>query len=262
MMVCECSQCGITAATIVWGFALLAKQGWGISPATNPPGAAERSWLCADCGSRADSVARGLARWSAAKPQREQERKRQPERDSARPRSSQPLRVLVVDDHVLMLRSMVRMLAGCETVITANPREALKLLREGARFDAIVSDVMMPDLSGPELYEQCVRLSPELAHRFVFASADPLVARQRIDEVAAALGVEHAPALLSKPTSRVALMAAVTSAAAGSPHESGTYVMRLPHTGARESSAPFGERVSPASEEGVDTRKGSRGSRY
>src|SRR3954463_10464885 len=151
MMVCECSQCGVTAASIVWGFALLAKSGWGITSVTSPPGAAERSWLCAECGERADSVARGLARWSAAKPQRERaqerererahERKREQRPDSARPRSGQPLRVLVVDDHVLMLRSMVRMLAGCETVITANPREALRLLREGVRFDAIVSDV-------------------------------------------------------------------------------------------------------------------------
>lgn len=264
MMVCECSQCGMTAATIVWGFALLAKHGWGIAAATNPPGAAERSWLCADCGNRAESVSRGLARWSSAKPQREreQERKREQQRESARPRATRPLRVLVVDDHVLMLRSMVRMLAGCETVITANPREALKLLGEGARFDAIVSDVMMPDLSGPELYEQCFRVAPEVAQRFVFASADPVLARQRINEVAASLGVEHPPALLSKPTSRVALMAAVSAAAAGSPHQSGTYRMKLPSTGAAESTPPFGTRLTPAVEDGPDIRKGSRSSRH
>jgi len=264
MMVCECSQCGMTAASVVWGFALLAKQGWGITPATNPPGAAERSWLCADCESRVESVARGLARWSAAKPQREREReqeqKRGQARESARPRPGQPLRVLVVDDHVLMLRSMVRMLAGCETVITANPREALELLREGARFDAVVSDVMMPDLTGPELYEQCFRLSPDLARRFVFASADPLLARERIDAVAASLGVESAPALLSKPTSRVALMAAVTAAAAGTAHQSGTYMMKLPRTGARDSARPTGPRM-PVMEES-DPHKGTRRSRY
>ncbi len=275
MTICECSQCGVTAASIVWGFALLAKSGWGIVPVTNPPGAAERSWLCADCGERAESVKRGLARWTASKPQRDrdEQRKREQARESARPRPAQPLRVLVVDDHVLMLRSMVRMLAGCETVITASPREALRLLREGARFDAIVSDVMMPEMSGPELYEECFRLSPEVAQRFVFASADPLLARRRIDESAAALGVEHPPALLGKPTSRVALMAAVTAAAAGTAHRSGMYVLRLPQGGtlAEDTRSRIRTRLSPSvpspadaerDSNGPDERKGRRGSRY
>jgi CheY-like chemotaxis protein len=257
MMLCECSQCGMTAASLVWGFALIAKQGWAITPASNPPGAAERSWLCAECGTRAESVARGLARWTAAKPQREREQERARERESARPRKGQPLRVLVVDDHVLMLRSMVRMLAGCETVVTANPREALSILQGGARFDAIVSDVMMPDLSGPELYEQCFRLSPELARRFVFASADPIVARRRIDEKAAAVGAAQAPPLLSKPTSRVALMAAVSAAAAGNAHESGTYVMKFPRDGATEHT-----RGTPNASENSNPVEGKRGSRY
>ncbi len=257
MTVCECSQCGLTAASLVWGFALLAKSGWGISDVTDPPGAAERSWLCSDCGERAESVARGLARWST-KPPRERVQERKPE--SARPRAGQPLRVLVVDDHVLMLRSMVRMLAGCETVITANPREALQLLREGVRFDAIVSDVMMPDMSGPELYQQCHAFSPDLARRFVFASADVVVARLRIAEATAALGLDHGPTLLAKPTSRVALMSAISAAAAGTAHESGTYMLKLPRSGARDSARPSGQPVTPAVE--TDPRKGSRGSRY
>ncbi|MET0793885.1 MAG: hypothetical protein ABW061_20365, partial [Polyangiaceae bacterium] len=127
---------------------------------------------------------------------------------------------------------------------------------------AIVSDVMMPDMSGPELYAQCFRLSPALAQRFVFASADPVVARQHIAEAVAALGVTRAPALLAKPTSRVALMAAVSAAAAGDAHESGTYAMNLPRTSATASAPPTGARVSVRAEPGPDPVKGTRGSRY
>jgi CheY-like chemotaxis protein len=214
MRVFECSQCGVSADGHVWGFALLATQGWGVAAATNPPGAAERGWLCEACSTRADNVARGLGKLTVPKPQRE------------RPREGQRLKVLIVDDHLLMLRSMVRMLAGCETVITTSPREAWSVL-QSVHFDVVVSDVMMPEISGPELYARCFAYSPELARRFIFASADPILAQREIERTAQALGVAQAPPLLAKPTSRSALMSAVATVAHGTAHESGTYVLRL-----------------------------------
>jgi len=210
----ECSQCGVSADGHVWGFALLASQGWGVAPATNPPGAAERAWLCEACSTRADSVARGLSKLVAPMPQRE------------RPREGQRLKVLIIDDHLLMLRSMVRMLAGCETVITTSPHEAWAVLQT-VPFDVIVSDVMMPEISGPELYARCFERSPELAGRFIFASADPIHAQGELERIAQALGAAQTPPLLRKPTSRSALMAAISSVAAGAAHESGTYELRL-----------------------------------
>jgi len=134
--------------------------------------------------------------------------------------------VLLVDDHLLMLRSMVRMLAGCETVLTTSPREAWEAL-QNVHFDIIVSDVMMPEISGPELYARCHARSPELARRFIFASADPLLAAREIERTVQAIGADQAPPLLAKPTSRGALMAAVAAVARGTAHESGTYVLRL-----------------------------------
>jgi len=214
MRVFECSQCGVSAGGHIWGFTLLAAQGWGVAAATNPPGAAERAWLCESCCARAENVARGLSKLSASKPPRE----RAPE--------AQRLKVLIIDDHLLMLRSMVRMLAGCETMITTSPREAWSVL-QSSHFDVIVSDVMMPEISGPELYARCFARSPELARRFIFASADPLLAQRELDRIVQALGVTQPPPLLAKPTSRSALMAAVASVAHGATHESGTYVMRL-----------------------------------
>ena len=214
MRVFECSQCGVCADGHVWGFALLATQGWGVAAATNPPGASERAWLCEACSTRADNVARGLGKLTAPKPPRE------------RPREGQRLKVLIVDDHLLMLRSMVRMLAGCETVITTSPREAWTVLQT-VHVDVVISDVMMPEMSGPELYARCFAYSPELARRFIFASADPILARREIERTALALGVSAPPPLLNKPTSRSALMSAVATVAHGAAHESGTYVLRL-----------------------------------
>ena len=214
MRVFECSQCGVSASGHVWGFTLLAVQGWGLTPATNPPGAAERAWLCEACSARAERVARSLGKRSAPKMQRE------------RVREGQRLKVLIVDDHLLMLRSLVRMLAGCETVITTSPREAWAVL-QSVPFDVIVSDVMMPEISGPELYARCYEHSPELARRFIFASADPILAQREIERTVQAVGAAHAPPLLAKPTSRSALIAAVAAVARGTAHESGTYVLRL-----------------------------------
>ncbi|MEI9938167.1 MAG: response regulator [Pseudomonadota bacterium] len=214
MRVFECSQCGVSADGHVWGFALLATQGWGVAAATNPPGAAERAWLCEACCARAESVARGLGMRSAPKVQRE------------RAREGQRLKVLIVDDHLLMLRSMVRMLAGCETMITTSPREAWGVL-QSVHFDVIVSDVMMPEISGPELYTRCFARSPELARRFIFASADPMLAQREIERAVQAVGAAQSPPLLAKPTSRSALMAAVATVARGAAHESGTYELRL-----------------------------------
>jgi CheY-like chemotaxis protein len=239
----QCSQCGVSATGHVWGFALLAHGGWSIAPATNPAGAAERAWLCSDCGSHAESIARGLARLSARPPRRE--------------RKIQALRVLVVDDHVLMLRSMVRMLAGCETVVTTKAREALALLLRDGAFDVVISDVMMPELSGPDLYARCFAHSPELARRFVFASADPALAGRLIEQTVARIGAAQMPPLLSKPTSRAALMAAVTAIAASAPHRSGTYEIGLP-VEEQVGSLSIDPRAEPPSDTSLGQKRSSR----
>jgi CheY-like chemotaxis protein len=136
--------------------------------------------------------------------------------------------VLVVDDHVLLLRCMARLLSGCETVLTTSPRHALEMLLAGDTFDVIVCDVMMPDVTGPELYERCVAHSPELGRRFLFASSDPIGSRRAIDEAAARVGAPHLPPLLRKPITRAGLNAAVQAVARGVAHSSGTYVLQLP----------------------------------
>ena len=78
-------------------------------------------------------------------------------------------RVLVADDDPLVLRSLTRVLARDFDVSSArNGREALDLVRAGGTFDAMLCDLMMPELSGIELHELLERDDPELARRTVF----------------------------------------------------------------------------------------------
>jgi CheY-like chemotaxis protein len=71
--------------------------------------------------------------------------------------------VLVVDDDPLILRVVATVLdlEEYEVVTATSAREALDRL-EAARPDAIVSDVMMPEMDGFALCEQ-VRSDPALA---------------------------------------------------------------------------------------------------
>lgn len=82
---------------------------------------------------------------------------------------AQQRRVLVVDDDPLVLRSLTRVLArDFEVAAARNGREALDLVRAGATFDAMLCDLMMPELSGIELHAVLERDDPELAKRTIF----------------------------------------------------------------------------------------------
>ena len=138
-------------------------------------------------------------------------------------RPSHPFRVLVVDDQELVLRCTTRLLSDFETVVAvSSAAKALKML-ENAEFDVVVSDVMMPGMSGPELYMRCHAHSPSTADCFIFASGDPAAARRLIASAARHVGAARVPPLFEKPTPREALVAAVRSAATHRVANSGTF---------------------------------------
>ncbi len=59
-------------------------------------------------------------------------------------------------------------------------RQALEWLqREPDHFDAVLCDVMMPDLGGKDLYEAVRRTHPGLERRFVFVSGGAFTANAR-----------------------------------------------------------------------------------
>ena len=77
-------------------------------------------------------------------------------------------RLLLVDDDAMLLRSMKRVLRDHDLVCLESAREALALLERGERFDLILSDLMMPDLTGMDFYELLLALDVDQARRVVF----------------------------------------------------------------------------------------------
>jgi len=98
---------------------------------------------------------------------------------TATPRPAEPVttseytpqrgKLLIVDDEVLFSSSLRRLFSNEHDVTVANSgREALDQLSTGDRFDVILCDLMMPEISGVELHAELLRIAPEQAHRMIF----------------------------------------------------------------------------------------------
>jgi PAS domain S-box-containing protein len=93
-----------------------------------------------------------------------------------KPRGAEPMvqgaprrRVLVIDDEPTIGTLLRRVLGTRYDVSTEALAEgALARLRGGARFDAILCDVMMPQMSGIDLYRALTELDADQARRMVF----------------------------------------------------------------------------------------------
>ena len=212
MKSCRCAQCNVSSARYAWGFALLARDGWAVSTESEPLTVLDGAWLCPACCERKRDAAPASARPTAAKAV---------VRERPRPRGR--LRVLLVDDEEIVRRCTARTLSDFDVVSVGGGAEALKLLQIDSDFDAVLSDVMMPKMSGPELYARCFESFPLLAQRFVFASGNPESARTELRRVVRRVGADNAPILLAKPSPRDALLLALFAAAAHSAPRSGTY---------------------------------------
>ncbi|MGM0576473.1 MAG: PAS domain S-box protein [Myxococcota bacterium] len=93
-------------------------------------------------------------------------------------------RVLVVDDEAPVGRMLRRMLRrDWEVLAVTSSREALPLLRDG-RWDAVVCDLMLPDMTGMDLYEA---VDEDVRRRFVFLTGGAFTPRARtfLEEVSA-----------------------------------------------------------------------------
>ncbi len=80
--------------------------------------------------------------------------------------------VLIVEDDAVNRDVFTRIVtrAGYSVTQTENGIEALEALRQ-QDFQAIVTDIKMPGLSGKAFYEQLEELSPQMAGRVIFVTA-------------------------------------------------------------------------------------------
>jgi CheY-like chemotaxis protein len=79
------------------------------------------------------------------------------------------LRVLVVDDDPLVAKAAARTLSRLHLVdVCGAATDALKRIEAGERYDAILCDLMMPQMTGMELHAALRRIDQELADRVVF----------------------------------------------------------------------------------------------
>src|SRR5690606_5142014 len=89
-------------------------------------------------------------------------------------------RVLVVDDEPMIATAIGRTLGlDHDVVVAATAAAALQHLRQEEAFDIILCDLMMPQMTGMDLYAELARTAPSQAARMVFLSGGAFTAAAR-----------------------------------------------------------------------------------
>ena len=79
------------------------------------------------------------------------------------------MQVLAIDDDAAVLRAIKRMLEPAFQVsLVASATEAMEKFGAGARYDLILCDLMMPEVTGIEFHDRLLRQFPSLAERIIF----------------------------------------------------------------------------------------------
>jgi PAS domain S-box-containing protein len=122
----------------------------------------------------------------------------------------QRLRILVVDDDPLFSRAVRRMLdREHDVTLVDNGQDAATLLRDSDAHDLVLCDMMMPGMSGMDLYEDVLVSQPDIAARIVFMTGGAFT--RRAADFLALVGNRH----IAKPFGAADLLALVQSLSAG-----------------------------------------------
>ncbi len=80
---------------------------------------------------------------------------------------TQGLSILIVDDDAFVARALKRLMSSHTVTIETNPMKAIEMLAT-AQFDAVLCDLMMPDMSGMDFYRHLAQTRPAMADRIIF----------------------------------------------------------------------------------------------
>lgn len=112
-------------------------------------------------------------------------------------------KILVVDDQPVLAKAIRRMLSGHDVTVVGAARDAVAKLEAGERYDIILSDLMMPGMTGMELHAAIATIAPEQVRRMVFMTGGAFTpeARTFFDSCASPT--------LEKPFDRAGLLAVI-----------------------------------------------------
>ena len=97
-------------------------------------------------------------------------------------RSSEPVRgrVLIVDDEVRLAETLrIALSMSHEVEVATRGKQALELLLADDGYDVVLCDLLLPDLTGVDIFEQVLEKKPHLAPRFVFLTGGAFGERTR-----------------------------------------------------------------------------------
>jgi PAS domain S-box-containing protein len=103
-----------------------------------------------------------------------------PQADAPAPSEGKKRRakILLIDDEPAFRASLGNLIRAAHDVTTAaSAREALDRIGAGERFDLLLCDLMMPEMTGIDLHEELRQAAPDQATRMVFLSGGAFTAR-------------------------------------------------------------------------------------
>ncbi len=77
-------------------------------------------------------------------------------------------RILVIDDEEAILASLRMALRRYDVQAESDPKKALARIEKGERFDLVLCDLVMPGMSGMDVYRNLQRTRRELIPRVIF----------------------------------------------------------------------------------------------